>query len=140
MTPRDEKARILIVENETAVAMMMVSVLTQAGSDVLVANTGQKGMELARENKFDLIVLAVDLPDTSGFEVCSELKQRHLTRLMPIVFLSGQPYEKDRQHGLDLGAVDYIIKPFSPLDFVRRILAHAKKRNGAAGIIQNAMV
>ena len=126
-------AKILIVEDETPLAMMMVHVLSRAGCDVLVANTGEKGMELARENKFDLIALDVDLRDTSGFEICSELKQRHLSRHTPIVFIAGRPCEKDRQHGLDLGAVDYITKPFDPLDFVQRMLAHAKSdSNGAS--------
>jgi len=81
------KAKILIVEDDTPVAMMMVHVLSRAGCDVRVANTGQKGMELARENKFDLITLDVDLPDISGFEICSELKQRHLSCHTPIVFI-----------------------------------------------------
>jgi DNA-binding response OmpR family regulator len=80
-------------------------------------------MELARENKFDLITLDVDLPDISGFEICSELKQRHLSYHTPIVFVSGRPCENDRQRGLDLGAVDYITKPFDARDFVSRLLS-----------------
>ena len=117
------KAKILIIEDDTPVAMMMVNVLSRAGCDVQVANTGQKGMELARENKFDLITLDVDLPDISGFEICSELKQRHLSYHTPIVFVSGRPCENDRQRGLDLGAVDYITKPFDARDFVSRLLS-----------------
>lgn len=121
-----EKARILIVEDDTPVAMMMVHVLSHAGCNVLVGNTGEKGMVLAQENKFDLIVLGVDLPDIGGFEICGELKQRHLSCHTPIVFISGRPCEEDRQRGLDLGAVDYIIKPFDAQDFVRRLLSHTK--------------
>ena len=117
------KAKILIIEDDTPVAMMMVNVLSRAGCDVRVANTGQKGMELARENKFDLITLDVDLPDISGFEICSELKQRHLSYHTPIVFVSGRPCENDRQRGHDLGAVDYITKPFDARDFVSRLLS-----------------
>ena len=117
------KAKILIIEDDTPVAMMMVNVLSRAGCDVRVANTGQKGMELARENKFDLITLDVDLPDIGGFEICSELKQRHLSYHTPIVFVSGRPCENDRQRGLDLGAVDYITKPFDARDFVSRLLS-----------------
>jgi putative two-component system response regulator len=121
-----EKARIFIVEDDTPAAMMMVHVLSRASCDALVANTGVRGIELAQENKFDLIVLNIDLPDISGFEICSELKQRHLSRHTPIVFISGQPCEKNRQHGLDLGAVDYITKPFDAGDFTSRILSHIK--------------
>ena len=119
-----DKAEILIVESETPVAMMMVNVLTQAGCEVLVASSGEKGMELAQENKFDLIVLAVDLPDIKGFDICNELKQRHASRRTPIVLISGRPAENDRQRGLELGAADYIKKPFGASDFVQRILSH----------------
>ena len=117
------KAKILIIEDDTPVAMMMVHALSCAGCDALVANTGEKGMELARENKFDLITLDVDLPDISGFEICSELKQRHLSCHTPIVFISVRLCEKDRQRAFDLGAVDYITKPFDARDFVSRLLS-----------------
>lgn len=120
------KAKILIIEDDTPVAMMMVHALSCAGCDALVANTGEKGMELARENKFDLITLDVDLPDISGFEICSELKQRHLSCHTPIVFISVRLCEKDRQRAFDLGAVDYITKPFDAMDFVSRILSCVK--------------
>ena len=120
------KLKILIIENDTPAAMMMVHVLSRAGCDALVVPTGKRGMELAQENKFDLIALNVDLPGISGFEICSELKQRHLSRHTPIIFISGRLCEEDRQHGLELGAVDYIIKPFDAADFVSRILAHSK--------------
>jgi DNA-binding response OmpR family regulator len=123
------KARILIVEGRTSAAMMMVHVLSRAGCDVLVASTGEKGMELAQESKFDLITLNVDLPDASGFEICSELKQRHYSRHTPIIFISERPCEKDRQHGLKLGAVDYIAKPFEVTDFIFRIMSHAKTKS-----------
>lgn len=119
-----DKVKILIIEDDTAVAMMMVHLLSRAGCDVLVANTGRKGMELAQENKFDIITLAVDLPDISGFEICSDLKQRHHSRHIPIVFISGRPRNEDRQHALELGAADYINKPFDASEFVSRILSH----------------
>ena len=121
------KTKILIVEDETPVAMMMVHELSRAGCDVLVAPTGKRGMELSQENKFDLIILDVVLPDISGFEICSELKQRHLSRHASIIFISGRPYEEERQHSLELGAVDYITKPFDPQDFVSHILLHIKE-------------
>ena len=121
----DSKTKILVVETDTPLAMMMVSLLAHAGCDVMVANTGEKGMELAQENKFDLIVLDMDFPDISGFEVCSKLKERHLSRHTPTVFISRQLNEEGQQHGLDLGAVECITKPLDPSAFVRRILALA---------------
>lgn len=117
--------KILVVEDDTPVAMMIVSLLTQAGCDVAVANTGEKGLEMALEQKFDLIALNVDLPNANGFEICGELKQRHFTRHTPVAFVSGRSSLEDQQHGLDLGAADYITKPFEATDFVFRIVSHA---------------
>ena len=122
------KAKILIVEDELPVALFMVALLTHAGCEVEVAPTGKKGMELAQENRFDLITLDVDLPDANGFEICRELKQRHISRHTPIVFISGRVCEGDQQRGRDVGAADYIIKPFAALDFARRLLSHIKRQ------------
>jgi DNA-binding response OmpR family regulator len=133
------KMEVLIIEADTPLAMMMASLLTATGCDVQVARTGEMGMELALEKEFGLIVLNVDLPDTNGFEICSELKQRHFTRHTPIVFVSWRSSLEDQQHGLDLGAADYITKPFDTSDFVQRILSCAKKRKNIAGIIEGAM-
>jgi DNA-binding response OmpR family regulator len=114
-----------------------VNVLTQAQCDVLVAPSGTKGLELARENKFDLIVLAVDLPDISGLEICNELKQSHLTRHIPIVFLSGRPCEEERRRSLELGAVDYIVKPFDTADFALRLLSYVKTGNDPIAVAES---
>jgi DNA-binding response OmpR family regulator len=119
--------KILIVEDDTPLAMMMASLLTRAGCDVQGAHTGEKAMRLAQESKFDLITLDIDLPDMSGFEICRELKQRHLSRHTPIVLISGRLCEEDRQRGLEFGAVDYIEKPFSSLDFASRVLSHIRQ-------------
>ena len=81
-------------------------------------------MALASEKKFDLITLDLDLSDINGFEICSELKQRHFSRHTPIVFVSDHATIEDQQHGLELGAADYITKPFDASDFVSRILSH----------------
>jgi DNA-binding response OmpR family regulator len=122
------KTKILIVEEDTPAAMMMVNLLTQAGCDVMVANTGGKGMELAQENKFDVIVLAVDLPDASGFEICGELKQRHLSRRTPIILIADGACNEGRQRAPELGVVDYIVKPFDAREFAARILSHVTQR------------
>ncbi|HUA64374.1 MAG TPA: response regulator [Alphaproteobacteria bacterium] len=124
-----DKARILIVESETPLAMMMVSALTQAGCDAHVAHTGRKGLALARENKFGLIVLAVELSDSNGFEICDELRQRHLSRRTPIILTARELRDHDWQRGQELGAVDYIVKPFDSADFVQRILSAVKSPN-----------
>jgi DNA-binding response OmpR family regulator len=120
------KLKILIVEDDTPLAMMMVHVLSSAGCDVQVASTGENGLELAKENKFDLITLDIDLPDIDGFQICRELKQRHISHRTPVVFVTGRPCKQDIQRGLELGAADYIAKPFVGVDLVSRLLSHVK--------------
>lgn len=126
------RAKILVVENETAVAMLMVFLLTRAGCDVSAAHSGKEAMELALDTKFDLITLAVDLPDIKGFDICREFKQRHFTRHTPVVFVTGRHSDQDLKHGFDLGAVDYIAKPFDPYEFAPRILSHLTPTASAA--------
>ena len=129
-----DKTKILIVEDEMPLALIMVHVLTRVGCDVQMATTGKKGMELARETKFDLITLDIGLPDVSGFEMCSELKQRHISRHTPVVFVSAKPCEADIREGMKRGAVDYITKPFDVTDFIYRVISHAKVRANEAGV------
>lgn len=129
--------KILVIEDDVPAAMIIVSLLAQTRCEVTVANTGGRGVELALETKFDLIVLDVDLP--GGFEICRELKQRHFTRHTPVVFVSERSSLEDQQQGLEVGAADYITKPFDTSDFVQRILAQANKRKNTAGIIEGAM-
>jgi DNA-binding response OmpR family regulator len=117
------KTRILVVEDDTPLAMLMVHVLCRAGCDVEVAQTGQKGMELAREKKFDLIIVDLDL---TGFEICHEIKQRHTSCRTPIIFISVHPGEEDRRRAVELGAVDYVVKQFEAQGFINRILACLK--------------
>jgi DNA-binding response OmpR family regulator len=125
------KTRILIVEDDMPLAMMMVHVLSRAGCDVQVASAGKKGLELAQQNKFDLITLDIDLPGLDGLEVCRELKQRHLTRHTPVVFVTGRLGEQEVRRGLEAGAVDYITKPFG-VEFVPRLLSHIKQTEATA--------
>jgi DNA-binding response OmpR family regulator len=120
------EVKILIVEDDTPLAMMMISLLTQVGCEAEVATTGKRAMQFAEEGNFDLITLDVDLPDTSGFKICTRLKANPRLRDTPIVFVSGRPHEEDRQRAFELGAVDYITKPFAAMDFGSRILSHIK--------------
>lgn len=122
------KTKILVVEDELSLACLMIAALTQAGCEVEAACTGKKAMKIAAENRFDLIALDIKLPDTSGFEICSELKQRHISRNTPIIFVSGSHSPEDMAEGMKRGAVDYITKPFEITDFVYRIVFHAKAK------------
>lgn len=120
------KGKILVIEGEPGVMMMMVRQLTKAGCDVKAAWNAQTGMEKARAEGFDLITLEVDLPGMSGFEVCRCLKENSRLFDTPLVFVSRRDSLEDQQKALELGAVDYITKPFDASDFIRRILSHAQ--------------
>jgi sigma-B regulation protein RsbU (phosphoserine phosphatase) len=119
--------KILIVEDDMPVAMMMVYLLNRVGCETEVAGTGQKAMQMAETGNFDLITLDVDLPDGNGFEICSRLKQNARLCDTPIVFVSGRPCEQDVRRRLESGAVDYITKPFDALDFAPRLLSHIRQ-------------
>jgi DNA-binding response OmpR family regulator len=121
-----KKKKVLVVENGIPTAMMMVSLLTQAGFDAKVATKGRKGLEIAQEQKFDLILLEAQLPDISGLEICAELRQRHISYRTPVIFLSGQCGDEYRQQALELGAADFIEKPFDAKDFISRVLSQVK--------------
>lgn len=113
--------KILLVEDETPTAMMMVYLLGRAGHQTELARTGRGAIDLASERRFDVIALDVSLPDLTGFEVCRDLKQRHISYQTPIVFMSGHATAERRQQAFELGAVDFIAKPFEALDFLNRI-------------------
>jgi DNA-binding response OmpR family regulator len=120
------KPKILIVEDEPAVLLLMVYLLTCAGCEVLTARTANEGMQLAKNGDLDLVTLDIDLPEMSGFEICRRLKQDPRSRHLPVVFVSGRTCEEDRRRGLELGAADYIEKPFGASVFVRRIFSHIR--------------
>lgn len=112
------------MEDEMPLAMLMINVLTLVGCDVEAAHTGKKALEKAKETKYDLITLDIELPDANGFSLCEKLKERHISRTTPIIFISAMPSENCRQECLKFGAVDYIEKPFKPGNFVSRLFSH----------------
>lgn len=120
------KSRILVVEDDTPLAMMMVHLLSCAGCEAEVATTWKTAVQMAEEQNFDLITLDVDLPDGNGFKLCSRLKEHPRLCDTPIIFVSGRSSLEDQQHGLDVGAADYITKPFETFEFAPRLLSHIK--------------
>jgi putative two-component system response regulator len=123
----NQKSRILIVEDDMPVAMMMLFLLTRADCEATVATTGKEAMQMAEEGNFDLITLDVDLPDGNGFKLCSRLKKHPRLRDTPVVFVSARCLIEDQQHGLDVGAADYITKPFETFEFAPRLLSHVRQ-------------
>jgi len=113
--------KLLIVEDEAKIAAYLRKGLSESGFSVEVAADGEKGLHLAREGCFDLIVLDVMLPELDGFGVCEVLRKDPATASIPIVMVTAKAAEIDRILGLELGADDYITKPFSPRELVLRI-------------------
>ena len=118
-----DKIKILVVDDQMAVALMMVFLLERAGCDTQTALNAEKALQLAQTRTFDLITLDVDMPGINGFELFLRLKQIPHLAETPIVFVSGNPTIENQQRGLDLGAADFIEKPFDTQDFLSRILS-----------------
>jgi two-component system phosphate regulon response regulator PhoB len=116
-------ARILVIEDEKDIQDVLDYNLRQAGHKVNVASTGQEGLRLAREKRPDLVLLDLMLPDISGTEVCRSLKQDPALRDVQVVILTAKGEEIDRVVGFELGADDYVVKPFSVRELVLRIQA-----------------
>lgn len=112
---------ILVVEDEVSIATLLQYNLEQAGYNVLLAHDGKVGLELAIEKCPDLILLDLMLPTLDGMEVCKEL--RSLKKNIPIIMLTARDDEFDKVLGLELGADDYMTKPFSPREVVARVKA-----------------
>jgi DNA-binding response OmpR family regulator len=130
---KNGKIRVLLVQEEMPLAMWMVFVLTRVGCDVDAVHTAKKGLKLASEKKFDLIALDTKFSDACGFSLCSELKQRHISRKTPIIFISASPDPGSIAESKTRGAVDYITKPFEITDFIYRIILHARAKPTRTG-------
>ena len=117
------KGKILIVEDDRDIAEMVEYNLREEGYDTISAFNGEDGVRLAKKESPDLIVLDIMLPIIDGFEVCRILKKEQITADIPIIILSAKSRETDKVVGLELGADDYITKPFSPRELIARIRA-----------------
>ena len=119
--PRKNDIRILVVDDEPDVLELVVYHLEKEAYRVDVADTGDKALKMARENLPSLLVLDLMLPGINGLEICRLLKRDPKTRDIPILMLTARASEEDRVKGLELGAHDYVTKPFSPRELVLRI-------------------
>ncbi|MGL5082539.1 MAG: response regulator transcription factor [Microcoleaceae cyanobacterium] len=118
-------ARILLVEDEAALAQFLKQELSYEGYEVSVEQDGMNGLVAARESNPDLIILDWMLPRLSGVEICRRLRSSHST--VPIILLTAKDEVIDRVSGLDSGADDYIVKPFSLEEFLARVRAHIRR-------------
>jgi two-component system alkaline phosphatase synthesis response regulator PhoP len=122
--------RVLVVEDEVNIARLVRDYLHQAGYDVLEASDGPGALHLARAEKPDMIVLDLGLPGMDWYDVTRELRARSS---VPIIMLTARSDESDRIVGLELGADDYIVKPFSPKELVARIRAVLRRADATLG-------
>jgi DNA-binding response OmpR family regulator len=116
--PMTREKRVLVVDDDVNVRDVVRRYLEHAGYRVTMAGTGEQALRLAEETDPDLVVLDLMLPGIDGFEVCRRLRQR---RQVPVVMLTARGEEDDRIAGLQLGADDYVAKPFSPRELVLRV-------------------
>ncbi|MHC4777046.1 MAG: response regulator transcription factor [Planctomycetota bacterium] len=117
---------ILVVEDDRSIALGLEKNLRFEGFSVLRAEDGQKGLEMAIDAKPDLVVLDVMLPKVSGYEVCRSLRKNEI--FVPIIMVTAKDQEIDKIMGLELGADDYITKPFSVAELVARIKAQLRRK------------
>ncbi|HHX53739.1 MAG TPA: response regulator transcription factor [Clostridiales bacterium] len=131
----NEKKKILIVEDEKNIAQMLAFNLSQAGYDFDIAYEGEEGLKKALDEDFDLILLDIMLPKLDGFEVCRRIRVKKST---PIIIVTAREEEIDKILGLDLGADDYVTKPFSIKVLLARVKSNIRRAsnelvNGTSG-------
>lgn len=119
-----EKKRILIIEDDKAIAELERDYLEINGFEAVISQNGMKGLEQALREAFDLIVLDLMLPGIDGFEICKKMREKKDT---PIIMISARKDDIDKIRGLGLGADDYLTKPFSPNEMVARVKAHISR-------------
>jgi two-component system alkaline phosphatase synthesis response regulator PhoP len=120
------KERLLVVEDEEVIRVLLEDDLSMEGYDVATAGNGETALSMAGNQAYDLIILDVMLPGKDGFQVCRELRESGVGT--PILMLTAKSLEIDKVLGLELGADDYVTKPFSPKELVARIRAILRRR------------
>lgn len=123
-------SRILIIEDEEAIADLEKDYLELSGFEVKICNTGDEGLQTALREEFDLIVLDLMLPGLDGFEVCKKVREE---KNIPIIMVSAKKEDIDKIRGLGMGADDYMTKPFSPSELVARVKAHLARYDRLVG-------
>jgi two-component system phosphate regulon response regulator PhoB len=125
-------SHVLIVEDERDLQRVVAYNFRQAGFDVVSAMNGETALRAIKEERFDLIILDLMLPDFSGTELCRRIKQNPQTAQIPIIMVTAKAEEVDRVVGFELGADDYVVKPFSVRELILRARAVLRRAEGAA--------
>lgn len=132
-------SKILIIEDEMAIAELEKDYLELSGFEVMIENDGEAGLNLALCQEFNLVVLDLMLPGMDGFEICKKIRE---VKNIPILMVSAKKDDIDKIRGLGLGADDYMTKPFSPSELVARVKAHLARyeRLIGSGVKENSMI
>ena len=120
--------RILAVDDDLEIRSLYQTVLCREGYDLAFANTGKDGLQKAQRENFDLILLDVGLPDMDGWEVCKRLKNDSRLKGVPVLMVTGKGEESDVVTGLELGADDYVTKPFQPRVLIARVRTALRRK------------
>lgn len=126
-------SRILIIEDEEAIADLEKDYLELSDFEVVIENSGDRGLSRALSEEFDLVILDLMLPGMDGFEVCRSIREE---KNIPIIMVSAKKDDIDKIRGLGLGADDYMTKPFSPSELVARVKAHMARYDRLVGSTQ----
>src|SRR5438132_14265455 len=133
------KGTVLVIDNEKDLIELVRYNLDKEGYDVVAANDGSSGLEIATRHKPNLVVLDLMMPGMDGLEVCRRMRGDERTRRIPVIVLTAKAAETDRIVGLELGADDYVTKPFSPRELVARVkavLRRASEQREPADVIR----
>jgi two-component system alkaline phosphatase synthesis response regulator PhoP len=120
-------SRVLVVDDDPGIVKLVRAYLEQAGFEVVSAHDGKKAMQIARNERPDLVVLDLMLPEMDGWDVCRALRKESE---VPIIMLTARVEESDKLIGLELGADDYVTKPFSPRELVARVRSVLRRAGG----------
>ena len=129
----DDKKKVLVVDDEERIRRLIQMYLAREEFEVEEADNGRQALEMALENDYDVILLDIMMPEMDGIEVCTELRKEKTT---PVIMLTAKGEESNRVQGFEVGADDYIVKPFSPREVVLRVKA-VLRRSGLASSHEN---
>jgi len=124
--------RIVLIEDEKDIVELVRYNFAKEGFEVTSFTSGRQGLEHLRRSPADLVLLDIMLPDLDGFEICKRLRSEDRLRSLPVIFLTAKGEEIDRVLGLEIGADDYVVKPFSPRELVARVKAVLRRQAPAA--------
>ena len=115
------KGKILVVDDEVNITQILEFSIGSEGYEVITASNGEEAVEKARREQPDLVILDIMMPKIDGYEACRLIKSNPLTKNIPVVLLTAKGRDIDKRLGYEVGATDYIVKPFSPNKLIERI-------------------